>query len=58
MSGVIISQDSSALWAHLLGGFPSVRSREANGHLVAQTSPNSGTIDGIILKKLSRFNQD
>ncbi len=60
MSGVIISTGDGhrrAIQAHLLGGFPSVWSCEANGHLVTETSPNAGTIDSVILEKISRFSE-
>jgi len=58
MSGVITNTGDShrrAKWTHLLGGFPSVWSCEANGHMLAETSPNPGTIDSIILEELSCF---
>ena len=58
MPCVIINTDDGhmgVIYAHLLGGFPSVWSCEANSHLVAETSPNSGTIDRVILEEISRF---
>ncbi len=58
MSGVIINTDVGhrrGIYAHLLRGFPSVWSCEANCHLLAETSPNSGTIDSVILEKFSCF---
>ena len=39
-----------------MGDIPSVWSCEANDHLVAETSPNAGTIDSVLLEITSCFN--
>ena len=53
MSGAIINTGDGyrrVIYAHLLGDIPSVWSCKANGHLVAKTSPNAGTIDVMLLE--------
>ena len=58
MSGIIINKGDGgrrAVYAYLLGYFPSVWSCEANGCLVTESSPNAGTVDSVILEKPSCF---